>query len=176
MRWWSTWTLNNDDILIYFVGESLDLVAVAGYKAGLPCDIDPPTKDEVVTMVLWYREEISKQPIYSVDARGRNVLQARLWSDPKSFGDRATMRTGVKPAELEIDPVMPVDHGIYRCRVDFRDSPTKNYKINLTIIGKNYFMRVFKCKICKKELIWVCLMSIKYVFIRFHFYKVLRHV
>jgi len=109
---------------------------VAGFKARIPCDIDPPIKDETVIMVFWYKDEKDGDPIYSVDARGRQIAQAKLWSDPYVFGERAVMRTDVKPAKLEIDPLESTDGGVYRCRVDFRNSPTKNQKINLTVVGE----------------------------------------
>ncbi|KYQ58917.1 Protein turtle like protein A [Trachymyrmex zeteki] len=111
-----------------------DVSAVAGFKAKIPCDIDPPIKDETVIMVFWYKDEKDGEPIYSVDARGRQIAQARLWSDPYVFGARAVMKTDIKPAELEIDPLEFTDGGVYRCRVDFKNSPTKNQKINLTVI------------------------------------------
>ncbi|XP_024935919.1 hemicentin-1 isoform X2 [Cephus cinctus] len=112
----------------------MDLSAVAGYRTQLPCDITPPSRDDVVFMVLWYKEEKDGEPIYSVDARGRTFSQANFWSDPEVFGDRASMKMNVKPAELEIEDLKAKDVGLYRCRVDFRNSPTKNQKINLTVI------------------------------------------
>lgn len=114
----------------------LDVSAVAGFKAQIPCDIDPPARDETVIMVFWYKDEKDGEPIYSVDARGRQITQAKLWSDPYVFGERAVMRTNVKPAELEIDPLESTDGGVYRCRVDFKNSPTKNQRINLAVIGE----------------------------------------
>ncbi|XP_024892501.1 hemicentin-1-like [Temnothorax curvispinosus] len=125
------------EVLLGDVDEPLpisDVSAVAGFKARIPCDIDPPIKDEMVIMVFWYKDEKDSEPIYRMDVRGRKLVQARLWSDPYVFGERAVMKTDVKPAELEIDPLESTDGGIYRCRVDFKNSPTKNQKINLTVI------------------------------------------
>ncbi|XP_053984248.1 hemicentin-2-like [Hylaeus volcanicus] len=112
----------------------LDAVAVSGFEAQIPCNIDPPTRDEVVSMVFWYKGERNGEPIYSVDARGRSIGQAKLWSDPYVFGERANMRTDVEPAKLVIKPLNKTDAGVYRCRVDYRNSPTRNHKVNLTVI------------------------------------------
>lgn len=114
----------------------LDVPAVAGFKAQIPCDIDPVSKSEVVSMVFWYKDERGGEPIYSLDARGKSIAQAKLWSDPYVFGKRATMRTSVEPAKLEIDPLEAADVGVYRCRVDYKNSPTRNQKVNLTVIGE----------------------------------------
>lgn len=110
---------------------------MAEHKARLPCNIDPSTKNEEIAMVLWYREETSRRPIFSVDARSSNIGRTKTWSDERAFGHRAAI-SPTEPADLEIDPLESGDDGIYRCRVDFKDSPTKNYKINLTVIGKAY--------------------------------------
>ncbi|XP_043801372.1 hemicentin-2-like [Apis laboriosa] len=112
----------------------LDVSAVAGFKAQIPCDIDPVSRSEVVSMVFWYKDERGGEPIYSLDARGKSIAQAKLWSDPYVFGERATMRTSVEPAKLEIDPLEAADVGVYRCRVDYKNSPTRNQKVNLTVI------------------------------------------
>ncbi|CAK9822193.1 Neural cell adhesion molecule 2 [Anthophora retusa] len=112
----------------------IEVSAVAGLKAQIPCDIDPASRSEVVSMVFWYKDGKDGEPIYSLDARGKSIAQAGLWSDPYVFGDRATMRTNVKPAKLEIDLLEAADAGVYRCRVDYKNSPTRNQKVNLTVI------------------------------------------
>lgn len=72
----------------------------------------------------------------SFDVRGRPIGQAKLWSSPTVFGSRAFFSTANRPAQLKVDNIKLSDEGMYRCRVDFRNSPTRNLKINLTVIGK----------------------------------------
>lgn len=72
---------------------------------------------------------------YSFDVRGRAFNKALHWSDPNIFGPRAYFVTVAKPAALTLDGVQLDDEGIYRCRVDFRNTPTRNFQINLTVIG-----------------------------------------
>nr|XP_017021487.1 protein turtle homolog A isoform X1 [Drosophila kikkawai]XP_017021488.1 protein turtle homolog A isoform X1 [Drosophila kikkawai] len=106
---------------------------VLGRQAMLPCDISPQERDDAVYMVLWFREG-DGEPIYNFDVRGRQFGQARLWSSPSAFGSRAHFSSTTHPAQLKIDNIRIEDEGVYRCRVDFRNSPTRNLKINLTVI------------------------------------------
>lgn len=73
---------------------------------------------------------------FSFDVRGRQFGQAKLWSSPTVFGSRAFFSTANSPAQLKVDNIQLADEGMYRCRVDFRNSPTRNLKINLTVIGE----------------------------------------
>lgn len=74
----------------------------------------------------------------SYDVRTGNTAQAKLWSSPTAFANRAYFRTTSHPAQLLVDDIQLTDEGVYRCRVDFRNSPTRNMKINFTVIGKCY--------------------------------------
>jgi hypothetical protein len=73
---------------------------------------------------------------FSFDVRGRPFTKALYWSDSNAFGPRAYFVTGSKPAGLTLESVQLDDEGIYRCRVDFKNSPTRNFQINLTVIGE----------------------------------------
>ena len=71
------------------------------------------------------------------------------------FGPRAVMRVppgggvsgpsgpllrgkgkGENAARLAIERVGEADRGKYRCRTDFKRSPTKNYEIELTVLSE----------------------------------------
>ncbi|KAF7269403.1 hypothetical protein GWI33_017568 [Rhynchophorus ferrugineus] len=74
------------------------------------------------------------QIFFRVDVRGRPVNKALRWSDKEVFGPRAYFVFVSKPAALTLEGVQLDDQGIYRCRVDFKTSPTRNFAINLTVI------------------------------------------
>nr|XP_031846620.1 uncharacterized protein LOC116433066 [Nomia melanderi] len=105
---------------------------VAGQRATLPCNIQPREPNDAVSMVLWFKED-SGEPLYSYDARNRQFGKAKLWSAPHFWGDRASFRAS-PPAQLTIRDLRQTDEGVYRCRVDFRNSPTRNFKVNFTVI------------------------------------------
>ncbi|KAK3932826.1 Nephrin [Frankliniella fusca] len=85
-------------------------------------------------MVLWFREingNPEGEPLYSFDARGRSKGHELTWS---AYGRRAFFVTATDPAELSVANITERDEGTYRCRVDFRNSPTRNVRVNLTVI------------------------------------------
>ncbi|CAH0774686.1 unnamed protein product [Bemisia tabaci] len=104
--------------------------AVQGGEARLPCDVS----GDRVNMVLWFKDSTGI-PLYSLDARGGNVRQATHWAVSGDLGERCSSAMGTEDREaiLTIKNVNYDDQGIYRCRVDFMDSPTKNYRVNLTL-------------------------------------------
>ncbi|CAH1104095.1 unnamed protein product [Psylliodes chrysocephalus] len=106
---------------------------VLGKKQNLPCDIRTRDRDDAVAMVLWFKETVS-EPLYSFDVRGRQFSQAKLYSSPDILGPRAFFRAVTTPAALVIDNIKLSDEGVYRCRVDFKNSPTRNSKVNFTVI------------------------------------------
>ncbi|XP_045615863.2 neural cell adhesion molecule 1-B [Procambarus clarkii] len=50
------------------------------------------------------------------------------------LGDRAHFDLVSSPSGLVIDDVDASDHGHYRCRVDFRSSPTRNLRVKLLVV------------------------------------------
>lgn len=126
-------------INIYLSFSALILyTAVVKGKVALPCDISPPSADDGVALILWYKDE-APSPIYTLDARQGNLDQARQ-SAVSTLDHRAYFNTINRPAFLQLDPVMEEDAGEYRCRVDFHKARTVNTVITLKVIGK---IRVF---------------------------------
>ncbi|XP_034835919.2 B-cell receptor CD22-like [Maniola hyperantus] len=123
----------SEDLVDFVPVSTMDVEAVVGRTASLPCDIEPDSHEDRVYMVLWFRHAGGK-PLYSFDVRGRSFNKALHWSDPLAFGRRAYFVTMSRPSSLTVDAVQLDDEGVYRCRVDFKNSPTRNFQIRLNVV------------------------------------------
>ncbi|ALC41329.1 CG34371 [Drosophila busckii] len=86
-----------------------------------------------VQLVIWYRQGNVK-PIYTFDARGRPLHQAIPWADENVFNKKAHFYYDTNPPALRIKNIQTTDGGLYKCRVDFHKSPTRNWRINVTVL------------------------------------------
>nr|XP_045622514.1 hemicentin-1-like [Procambarus clarkii] len=70
----------------------------------------------------------------SIDARSGPEKRSEHWSD---LGGRAHFRmtpSAASPSGLVLSHVTPADQGLYRCRVDFVASPTRNVGVELRVV------------------------------------------
>ena len=86
---------------------------------------------------------------HSLDVRGKPFTGAKHWSAEAPFGKRAHFRTVSEPAKLVVDEVKVEDQGVYRCRVDFRNSPSRETRLNLTIAGIYHVIYFSHIHICR---------------------------
>ena len=111
--------------------------ALPGGQGYLPCEIEAENQNEQLYTVLWYKGE-DGEPIYTFDARSSAELEPHNhhWSEeePRGLGSRASLVTSPHPAQLVIVGVKESDAGVYRCRVDFKTSQTRNSFVTLAII------------------------------------------
>ena len=105
----------------------------------MPCNITPPTSDDDVSLILWYRDDQST-PIYTVDARGigNSLKTAKHFHDMAILGDddRVTFNITYPISYLRFIRTIATDTAEYRCRVDFRKARTINTVISLKVIGQ----------------------------------------
>lgn len=70
------------------------------------------------------------------DTRDKPPHEGKHWADEALFGGRAYFRHNDSPPTLTLNGAKENDDGVYQCRVDFLESPTRNTRVNLTVIGK----------------------------------------
>ncbi|XP_055387368.1 uncharacterized protein LOC129615952 isoform X2 [Condylostylus longicornis] len=118
-------------------GPLSEAQTAVGLEVSMPCDLTPgntiPDTTDKVTLVIWYKEGLVK-PIYSFDARGKPYQDASHWQDPQILKQKARFYYDSNPPALRIRDVQREDAGLYRCRVDFHRSPTRNWRINVTVL------------------------------------------
>jgi Immunoglobulin V-set domain len=105
----------------------------------LPCDLTPPSLHDSVKLVLWFKDT-EGIPMYSLDSRTGGTLKAATHSALAGIqGERVFFSVAENPkdSKLRIRAVVEADGGIYRCRVDYFNSPTRNFRVNLTLVGRS---------------------------------------
>uniref|UniRef100_A0A182XVB2 Ig-like domain-containing protein n=1 Tax=Anopheles stephensi TaxID=30069 RepID=A0A182XVB2_ANOST len=115
-----------------YVPTHLEKVLV-NETAQIKCDVSSNLTNDRILLVVWYKDNV---PIYSFDTRGPHVNSPSHWKDVAILEDRANFKTTREQsrAMLVISPVQKKDAGIFRCRVDFLLSPTKNSNVNLEVV------------------------------------------
>jgi len=116
----------------------------------LPCDLTPPSVHDSVKLVLWFKDS-EGIPMYSLDSRNGGSLKAATHSALAGIrGERVffSVADNPKDSRLRIKAVQNADGGIYRCRVDYFNSPTRNFRVNLTLVGE------FNALFCDIMFLW----------------------
>jgi neural cell adhesion molecule len=108
-----------------------------GGIAQLPCNLTSPIVGDRVSLVIWYKEG-QNTPIYSFDVRHTEQLDkgSHHEAGSGSLNGRSHFNTTIIAPSFVITNVKSQDNGLYRCRVDFIKSPTRNIKLQLNVIGE----------------------------------------
>lgn len=106
-----------------------------------------PTSNLVGTSIVVAVAMTSNKPKHTLnpnrfDARGKPLSMGRRWSEVASFGLRADFRFALhgqipSKGHLVINRTTLADEGIYRCRVDFKNSPARHYRVQLNVTGES---------------------------------------
>jgi hypothetical protein len=128
-------------LLISFTVPLFHTESVVGDNAKLPCNLTSPIVGDRVSLVIWYKEGQST-PIYSFDVRHTEHLDKGSHHEAGSGSLNGRSHFNTTLSSFIITNVKAQDHGLYRCRVDFIKSPTRNIKIQLSVIGESllYFI------------------------------------
>ncbi|XP_047735986.1 uncharacterized protein LOC108665950 [Hyalella azteca] len=112
-------------------GEMLFVEQRVGDSLRLPCDVIPPLGD-AVAVILWYRDK-TPTAIYTYDARNESLGFQQHTPRGPDLASRASFYHK-PPAALTITGALPEDSGIYQCRVDFTQAPSRTTKIQAVVV------------------------------------------
>lgn len=115
-------------------GNVTEVIAVLDQDALIPCNITEDTEDKAVALILWYKDN-SSTPIYTIDARTRDLVQAKHFPGEDMVG-RLTFDATQQPPVLRVSSVERDDSGYFRCRVDYRQARTENKVVSLRVVGE----------------------------------------
>lgn len=107
--------------------------AVLGGQAYLPCNYTLPDDPELVTLMLWYRDQ-ETVPIYTIDFRKGPKDNPKQFPVPE-YSERAYIDVSITPPTFRLDTITLQDAGIYRCNIEFRRSRTVTRIVKLNIIS-----------------------------------------
>lgn len=112
------------------------LAAVEGDTVDLPCDLHSAVPADIVRVVTWFHNSGGKS-FYTYDSRNYSEgarVGGQHWLRADFNDGRITYLPKYNPSLLRISNLTRSDQSVYRCRVDFKESPTRNSRINLTVI------------------------------------------
>uniref|UniRef100_T1JKI5 Ig-like domain-containing protein n=1 Tax=Strigamia maritima TaxID=126957 RepID=T1JKI5_STRMM len=132
--------MRKNGLKVTFDSEIVQVTGVLRGRAELPCDLSVPAEDQI-TLVLWYRND-SGIPIYSLDVRNSDSIETAAHLPADMLGNRAFLRILHPHAFLQLEPVKEQDEGVFKCRVDFKTSRTRNSRVNLTVIEESFLNRL----------------------------------
>jgi len=120
------------------------LYGVARGSVDLPCNTSAANQDNYPMLVMWFKDN-NLNPFYSYDARKLSSAGGSHWSDSSLSGRVSFILDGLKKddklqirnnslSKLTIHNLREEDGGVYRCRVDYKQAPTINHEVNLSVI------------------------------------------
>ena len=85
--------------------------------------------------------------IISVDLRARPLEQAKHWKNERLAARAQFDTSAASTAAFMLSNVTEDDDGIYRCRVDFRHTPTRHVRYQLNVVRKSFTSIDYQLKI-----------------------------
>nr|XP_027202323.1 uncharacterized protein LOC113796284 [Dermatophagoides pteronyssinus] len=114
----------------------IHVIGWEGTRTLLPCNVSLNNHyhNDSIDLILWFRGQ-EQRALYSIDARRTSTMQrAKHFTGDDMLGSRAFIDLSTRPSSLIIDSVKIDDSGEYRCRVDFRRSPSEHRSILLDVL------------------------------------------